>query len=142
MRVGDATGLGDRGLPPAGRGVLAQRWPTVGAAMRRYEENVAEEYTRVAYEAVEQGLIRLDERRRLARVAEEMGIREFDAQLLIACAVRQWAVDHRYEVRPSREAPKLSYEYKAWSRAWLKFGIVAGAAAAIDGVILWGWLGR
>lgn len=128
----------DTGTAPTPTSQLGQR--LLGVALRQYEANVAEAFTRVAYEAVEHGLIRLDERRRLSRVAGEMGIREFDAQLLIACAVRQWVMDHRYEVRPSRDAPRLSYEYSAWRQGWIKFAIFTGTAAAIDAILLWGWL--
>jgi hypothetical protein len=120
--------------------VLAENWPALSTAMRQYEENTAEAFTVVAYDAIEQGVIRLDERRRLARLAGEMGIREFDGQLLIACAVRKWSMDHRYDESPSRDAPRLSYEYKAWVRGWVKFGIVAATAAVIDSILLWNWL--
>jgi hypothetical protein len=112
----------------------------LGAAMRQYEANTTETFTKVAYEAVEHGLIRLDERKRLARVAVGMGIREFDAQLLIACAVRQWVLDHRYESRPRPDAPRLSFEYKAWARGWMKFAVMAGTAAAVDAILLYNWL--
>jgi hypothetical protein len=109
--------------------------------MSRYHQSTAEEFTRLAYEAVEGGLIRHADRQRLAARAAEMGIRDFDAQLLIACAVRQWALDRRYDPRPSLAAPRLSFEYKSWGRAWVRVAILLGVAAAVDAVILWKWLG-
>lgn len=125
----------------AARGpILAQRWPALAAALRQHQENVAEAFTQRAYDAVEHGLIRLDERRRLAAEAEGLGIKAFDAQLLIACAVRQWALDHRFDDDPSPEAPRLSREYRAWKRGWLRFAIVASTAVGLDLVILWNWL--
>jgi hypothetical protein len=128
--------------PPASRPaqVIAEQWPTIAQAMGRYEQNRAEAFSRMAYEMVEAGLIRLDDRQRLARAAEEMGIRDFDAQLLIACAVRRWALDRRYDARPSISAPKLSFEYRSWHRMWVRTVLMLGTAIAIDGIILWKWL--
>lgn len=120
--------------------VIAEQWPTIAHAMGRYEQNRAEAFSRMAYEVVEAGLIRLDDRQRLARAAAEMGFRDFDAQLLIACAVRRWALDRRYDARPSRSAPKLSFEYRSWHRMWMRSLLMLGTAIAIDGIILWKWL--
>lgn len=124
-----------------GAGILAERWPSLGRAMTHYQQGVAEQFSRMAYDRVEMGLIRMEERQHLAAAAEDFGIKAFDAQLLIACAVRQWALDHRYDARPSRKAPVLSFEYKSWRRVWVRIGIVIGFAVALDGVILWKWLG-
>jgi len=137
------------GAAPAGRGgtggaggaILADRWPSLATAMSRYHQSTAEAFTKAAYEAVEAGLIRHADRQRLAEKAAEMGIRDFDAQLLIACAVRQWALDRRYDARPSLAAPKLSFEYKSWRRAWMRVAILLGTAAAVDALVLWKWLG-
>lgn len=120
--------------------ILAERWPTLSAAMRKYEENNAESFTRIAYDAVEDGLIRLDVRTALARTAADMGIREFDAHLLIACAIRQWHLDRRHDATPSRDAPRLSYEYKAWHRGWRRFAIVTTCAVIMDVIVLYHWL--
>lgn len=133
---------GAAGLPakiPAA-GLLAERWPALAGAMSRYQHATAEAFTRAAYEAVEGGLIRHDRRRRLAELAEEYGIRAFDAQLLIACAVRQWAHDRRYDPKPSAAAPVLSFEYKAWRRAWARAAFFFAVAAMMDVVIIWKWL--
>ena len=46
-----------------------------------------------------------------ARAAVEMGIRDFDAQLLIACAIRKWNLDRRDLAVPNRDAPKLSFHH-------------------------------
>lgn len=121
-------------------GILGERWPTLGAALHGYERGTAEAFSRAAYDAVEKGLIRYSDRQRLAAYAEEVGIRSFDAQLLIACAVRQWALDHQYDATPSRKAPQLSAEYRAWRRVWMRIGLVLGTAAAMDLIILWKWL--
>lgn len=120
--------------------ILAQRWPTLAGAMRQYQQNVAEAFTRQAYDRVLAGVIRLDDRRELERVAEAMAIKPFDAQLLIACAVRQWALDHAYDPTPNPFAPLLSYEYRSWGKAWLRWAIVVATAVSIDGIIIWQWL--
>ena len=127
-------------IASSGGAVLQERWPTLATAMGRYEQNVAEAFSQEAYAAVEGGLIRLDARKRLATRAGKVGIRPFDAQLLIACAIRQWALDHRYDPMPTRQAPRLSYEYSAWRNGWMRFAIVAGMAVCLDGIIIWGWL--
>jgi hypothetical protein len=120
--------------------ILSERWPTLSRALSRYEQGTAERFSQAAYECVDAGLIRLDDRRRLATEAVAVGIREFDAQLLIACAVRQWALDHRYDATPSPMAPKLSFEYQAWGRVWMRLAIVGGMAIALDAIIIWKWL--
>jgi len=122
------------------QGVIAQHWPSISRAMSRYQENAAETFSRIAYDSVEAGLIRLDQRQKLAAVAEAMGIREFDAQLLIACAIRRWAMDRRYSAAPSRGAPALSFEYHSWRRAWMRVGMILTTATIIDSIILWKWL--
>ena len=121
-------------------GIVGERWPTLARALGRYEQNVAEGFSKAAYEVVEGGIIRLDDRRRLAAAAKEMGIRDFDAQLLIACAVRKWALDHTYDATPTRHAPALSFEYKAWGKLWVRLALVACTAVILDGLIIWKWL--
>lgn len=138
-----ADGPGEaRGFPGCGAAgqILAERWPTLVRAMSRYQENVAEEFTHKAYEVIQAGVIRLEDRRQLAEAAAEMGLRDFDAQLLIACAVRQWSLDRQYDASPRPDAPKLSFEYRSWSKAWLRFGIIVGAALGVDLVIIMKWL--
>jgi hypothetical protein len=120
--------------------ILGERWPSLGRALSHYQQATAERFSRTAYDTVEAGLIRQNERQRLAAEADNLGIRPFDAQLLIACAVRQWALDHRYDPTPSPEAPALSFEYKSWRRVWTRIGLVVGTAAALDIIILWKWL--
>ena len=136
LRAAEPIRTAERASPP----VLGDRWPTLAAALGRYQQNVAETFCQEAASAITNGLLRLDERRRLAALAEQLGIRPFDAQLLIACAIRQWALDHHYEVTPSPQAPRLSFEYRAWRLGWMRFALVAGLAVILDGVILWGWL--
>ena len=121
-------------------GVLAGRWPTLARAMGRYEQSTAERFSQSAYDCVDAGIIRLDDRKRLAAEAETAGIRAFDAQLLIACAIRQWAMDHQYEAAPSPDAPALSFEYQSWRRVWMRLAIVFGFAIAMDLIIIWKWL--
>jgi hypothetical protein len=121
----------------AGGVILGERWPVLRRAMGKYSERVAEEFSQKAYEHVEGGIIRQDGRRELALAAKQMEIREFDAQLLIACAVRKWGMDRRYDASPSPEAPELSAEYKAWGRVWKRIALVIGMAAVVDGVIIW-----
>lgn len=124
----------------ASRGIIGQRWPILARAIGRCEESTAERFSAMAYEMVERGIIRHDNRASLAKAAEEMGIRSFDAQLLIACAIRQWAMDRRYESTPTLQAPMLSFEYRTWRRAWLRFGIMITFALTLDAIILWRWL--
>jgi hypothetical protein len=121
-------------------GILAERWPTVSRAIGSYQQGLAERFTRLAYDRISAGVIRLDDRRDLAAAAEDLGIRAFDAQLLIACAVRQWALDRRFDPSPSQNAPALSPEYRAWRRVWSRVALVIVLAMALDGIILWKWL--
>jgi len=133
----------DRRTPPVpgkAHGVLSENWPTLARALSRYEQSTAEHFSQSAYDCVSGGIIRLDERKRLAAEAETVGIRPFDAQLLIACAIRQWAMDHQYDSSPSPDAPKLSFEYRAWHKVWLRIGVVLGMAVALDTIIIWKWL--
>ncbi len=120
--------------------ILAERWPTLSRALSRYEQGTAEEFSRRIYDSIDGGLIRLDSRRLLAKQAAALGIRDFDAQLLIACTIRQWALDHQYDASPSPMAPELSFEYRAWGRVWRRLAIVGGMAAILDGIIIWKWL--
>ena len=96
----------------------------------------------MAYDAIERGIIRGDARKRLAATAEVLGIRPFDAQLLIACAIRQWALDRRYDASPNPTAPALSPEFRGWHRAWARISLILGTAAILDVIILWKWLGK
>jgi hypothetical protein len=121
-------------------GIIGERWPTLARSMGRYEQKVAESFSQAAYEMVTGGIIRLDDRRRLGAAAKEMGIRDFDAQLLIACAVRKWALDHSYDATPSRHEPALSFEYQAWGKLWVRLALVACTAIILDGMIIWKWL--
>lgn len=128
-------------ITPAAAGDLGKQWPMLGAAMAQYERTVAEHFMEMAYDRVTAGLIRLDDRRTLAAEAESLGIQPFDAQLLIACAIRKWAIDRRYDASPNPSAPRLSWEYKAWGRAWIRFALVTGTALALDAILLYFWLG-
>jgi hypothetical protein len=121
--------------------ILARQWPTLSRAISRYEQDTAERFTRMAYEAVDAGIIRKEHRERLAAAADSLAIRSFDAQLLIACAIRKWALDHRYDATPTYEAPALSFEYRAWSKLWVRLALVACFTVALEGIILWKWLG-
>jgi hypothetical protein len=125
---------------PAVGGIVGERWPTLARAIGRYEQSVAERFSQAAYTAVEAGIIRLDDRRHLSALADQLGIRPFDAQLLIACAIRKWALDHTYDATPSKHEPALSFEYQAWHRLWPRLAIVVCTAAILDGLIIWKWL--
>ena len=125
---------------PHGHRVLQERWPALARAIGQYDRQVADDISNMAYDCVQAGIIRLDDRRRLARAAQAAGIRPFDAQLLIACALRQWVLDHAYDPTPSKDAPALSFEYKAWWRTRVRLGLVAALAVALEAIILWKWL--
>jgi len=118
---------------PVADGILADRWPALAAAMGQYQQTVAEAFTREAYEHVTAGIIRLDARRHLAARAAELDIRPFDAQLLIACAVRQWALDR--EAVGVSGAP-VAPGRKAWP--WRRLAWLVLTAAALDAALIWG----
>jgi len=134
-----------------GEADFAQRWPVLRrgislASVEKGEKGQLERkdmafFSSRAYDAVEAGIIRLEERNRLAQEAQEMGIRSFDAQLLIACAIRQWVMDHHYDATPSKQAPKLSPEYRAWRMSWARLWGLATVTIVIEAIILWHWLG-
>jgi hypothetical protein len=126
--------------PTRDGGIIGRQWPTLSRAMSHYEQGVAEKFSQLAYDAVECGLIRHEERTRLAKAAEELAIRPFDAQLLIACSLRQWSLDRRYDPTPTTRAPKLSFEYRSWKRVCMRIGLVVCTAAALDWIILSRWL--
>src|SRR6185295_2531923 len=126
--------------PPPPPGILADRWPSLSRAMSQYHQGVAEQFSRMAYDRVDAGLIRLEDRHELAAEADELGIKAFDAQLLIACAIRQWVLDREYDPRPSPHAPALSFEYKSFRRTWRRIALLLGTIVALDALILWRWL--
>lgn len=113
--------------------ILAERWPALAAAMQRYKQNVAEEFTHEAYRRVAAGIIRFDDRQHLSALARKMDIRPFDAQLLIACAIRQWSVDQTAAV----PVPTLLKLRPATRRAWRRLAAMVGLAAALDVVLIW-----
>jgi len=129
---------------------FAQRWPVMRRGISligvekdekgQLERKDMEIFSAIAYDAVEAGIIRLEERNRLAKEAQEMGMRAFDAQLLIACAIRQWVMDHQYDATPSKEAPKLSPEYRAWRMSWARLWALAAITIVVEAIILWRWL--
>jgi len=80
----------------------------------------------MAYDAVEAGLIRHDDRLRLAAEAEGLGIQSFDAQLLIACAIRQWALDRRYDPTPTWRAPRCPLNTALGVAVWTRIALVIG----------------
>lgn len=136
-------GPGGGGAPPAALttpGILADNWPTLARALGQYTQATAEEFSRLAYAHVHAGLIRRTDRTRLAAAAENLGIRSFDAQLLIACAIRQWSLDHAFDPTPEK-APRLAPEYRTNRDMWMRVAAVVGWAVFLDGVILWKWLG-
>jgi hypothetical protein len=120
--------------------VLDAQWATLSRALGHYERKVADEFSAAAYDSVEAGVIRFEQRRRLAQHAEELGIRPFDAQLLIACALRQWVLHHGYDPTPSRDAPALSFEHKAWRHAWTRTAFIAATFLCLEAFIVWKWL--
>jgi hypothetical protein len=41
---------------------------------------------------------------------------------------------------PAKDAPRLSYEYRAWVSGWRRFAVVVAGAVALDAVVLYRWL--
>src|SRR6185369_13269727 len=121
---------------PGALGVLTEQWPSLARAMSQYEEGTAAHFSALAYDAVNEGMIRLEDRDRLADAARDMGIRPFDAQLLIACAIRKWSLDHRYDPTPTLTAPKLSFEYKSFRKVCLRVAILLSFAAVLDLIVI------
>ena len=124
---------------PASLGVLTEQWPSLARAMSQYQEGTAEHFSSLAYDAVSGGLIRLQDRARLAEIADDLKIRPFDAQLLIACAIRKWALDHRYDATPTLRAPRLSFEYQTFRRVCLRVAILVSFAAVLDLIVIFKW---
>jgi hypothetical protein len=125
---------------PPREGVIAAHWPTLARAMSNYTQETAAQFSAMAYDAVSEGLIRLDDRQRLAAAAKDLGIKDFDAQLLIACAVRKWSLDHHYDPTPTPDAPALSLEYKSYKRMMLRAALFLSLAALIDLILIIKWL--
>lgn len=120
--------------------VLHERWPTLAAAMGQYQQNLAEEFSRRAYDCVHQGLITGSDRRRLAHEADELGLRPFDAQLLIACAIRQWSLDRPQLIQHRAARSHLKLHRPIARRRWYGYAIIGVAALAIDTAIVMLWL--
>src|SRR6185295_16778767 len=125
--------------PPPAWGVLTEQWPYLARAMSQYQEGTAEHFSAMAYEAVNAGVIRMADRDRLADAARDLGIRSFDAQLLIACAIRKWSLDHRYDPTPTLAAPKLSFEYRTFRKVCLRVAILLSFAAVLDLIVIFKW---
>ncbi len=119
---------------------IHRRWPALAGAIGSQNRAAADAFSRAAYDCVESGIIRQHDRRRLSGLAGDLAIRPFDAQLLIACALRQWVLDRRYDSAPSRDAPALSFEYQSWKRVCTRISLVFIFAITLDAVILWKWL--
>jgi hypothetical protein len=142
--VGSADGVQAGNVPPRARrtaapgsefprdSILGERWPTLAAAMNRYEQNVAEEFAREAYHRVSAGIIRHDARKGLGARAAELKIRPFDAQLLIACALRKWSEDQGTVAKPSC-APLSAGAPSCWRR----LGVLVALAGILDAILIW-----
>jgi hypothetical protein len=115
--------------------ILDERWPALHQAMQDYKREVADDFSRLAYRSVNAGIIRLEDRKRLGKAAYRAGIRDFDAQLLIACAIRQWAIDQSAKGKFARRPRKRLAENR-----WRRWVAVAGAAAVLDAIVVWNWL--
>ncbi len=128
--------MSQRRLDPS---VFQKQWPLVGAALSQYQRHTAEAFCDQVYAAISHGLLRLDQRTALARQAESLGIRPFDAQLLIACTIRQWALDQGQSVGPPLRAqddhPAGAARHKTRER-WLRFLVMLLLAVALDVAII------
>jgi len=122
-------------LPAPEGELLADRWPALLKAMQDYKKQVADDFSQLAYRHVTEGIIRYDDRRRLAKASARAGIRPFDAQILIACAVRQWTLDQGIErLRAPRPMPSANSRHAFTWRTWTAAGLVALIA---DAFLIW-----
>ena len=105
----------------------------LAAAMKCYRQNVAEQFTAEAYQCVKSGIIRLSDRKRLAGRAADLNIRPFDAQLLIACAIRQASLD---QAEAGADAG-ISETGPIRRRTYWRLALLLAAAALMDAVLVW-----
>jgi hypothetical protein len=132
--------------PPTG---LLARWPALAVAMRNYQERQALGFLDAVQAEIVNGLIPGAARRRLANRATDDGISPFDAQLLIACALREWKGEPSAKPRVAntqhqRVNPRTRFDTSTTpripARHWsIPLGIVT-VAAVLDVAVLSWWL--
>lgn len=120
--------------------ILHDRWPSLAAAMGQYQQNLAEEFSRRVYACVHEGLISGSDRRRLAREAADLGLRSFDAQLVIACAIRQWSLDQPARRRKPISQMRFPSRRPIVHKLWFRVAIIGLMALLIDTTIIMLWL--
>jgi hypothetical protein len=103
----------------------------------------ADVFSQLAYRCVDNGIVRLDHRRQLARAAVRLGLRPFEAQLLIACAIRQKTLEqgpqfcHR---PPAPDQATLDPPRPQRFSPWKTLALLAATAASLDILLIYLWL--
>jgi hypothetical protein len=100
----------------------------------------ADVFSGLAYGCVSDGIVRFEDRRRLARAAVRLGLRPFEAQLLIACAIRQKTLDQGRS-SPTQRVPARTIQRRTTTiSAWKTFALLAATAASLDFLVIYLWL--
>jgi hypothetical protein len=111
--------------------------------MQPLPSHPADVFSQLAYRCVDSGIVRLDQRRQLARAAVRLGLRPFEAQLLIACAIRQKTLDEGpkpWHGRPAHDRAKLDSARPKRLSPWKTLALLAATAASLDVLLIYLWL--
>jgi hypothetical protein len=103
----------------------------------------ADIFSEIAYRCVSDGIVRLEDRRQLARAAAHLGLRPFEAQLLIACAIRQKTIDEgprKWRRHFAENRPRADVGRSRRTRFWKSLTLLAATAAALDTLLIYLWL--
>jgi hypothetical protein len=121
-----------------------QPQPTIdSAAAPAGPQHPADVFTGLAYASVSNGIVRMEDRHRLARAAVRLGLRPFEAQLLIACAIRQKTLEEGPRVRQSPPAARPARKAATAGRRasfWKPLGALIALAASLDTLVIYLWL--
>jgi hypothetical protein len=109
--------------------------------MQPHPVHPADAFSDLAYRCVDSGIVRLEDRRQLARAAVRLGLRPFEAQLLIACAIRQKTLDQGLKPRPALTAHDRPKENPSPRRLapWKTLAFLTATAASLDLLLIYLW---